>query len=165
MGINFNSIYETYVRVPLPCSWDDYIWLLRSKAIPLITDLRNRKLIGWYCFLFHPLPGYKDRVGLHIRMELLNDHGPEGLRKVLPDFCELTEKLDKETLLDKISGIDKDILKDSNLAEAWRILGECSEWIVSMLGVHKEGVKIPIQQVYQFLHYFANALLCDVRLS
>jgi len=98
-------------------------------------------------------------------MELLNDHGPEGLRKVLPDFCELTEKLDKETLLDKISGIDKDILKDSNLAEAWRILGECSEWIVSMLGVHKEGVKIPIQQVYQFLHYFANALLCDVRLS
>ena len=51
-------------------------------------------------------------------MELIDDIGLEKLNDLLPVHCEFTKKLSKNTLLDKIDGVDKSILKNSSLEEA-----------------------------------------------
>lgn len=163
MKINFNNIYETYIRIPLPFNHITYINFLRSKVFPLIHELQDKNIIKWFCFLLHLLPKSKDEAAVHIRLELTKDMGIKNLRNILPDFCEYTTKLNGEILLDKIEGINKEILKDSNLEEAWWIIGECSVWIMNMLEAHSDDTDIPIQQVGQFLHYFANIFQIKVR--
>lgn len=51
---------------------------------------------------------------------------------------------------------DKSLLKHEEIEEVWRIIGEQSEWLLSMLDAYKENVKIPLQHVGQFLHYYFN---------
>jgi len=47
-------------------------------------------------------------------------------------------------------------LKNQKIEEAWRIMGEQSEWLLNMLNNHKVDVEIPIGQVEQFLHFYSN---------
>ena len=53
--------------------------------------------------------------------------------------------------------MDTSLFETGEIEEAWRIIGEQSEWFLSMLNIFKKDVKIPILYVGQFLHYFANA--------
>jgi hypothetical protein len=58
---------------------------------------------------------------------------PEDLG--LPDYCVGTEKI--EPTMD-IQGIDKALLKGERIEEAWRLIGEQSEWVIRLLDSHGE---------------------------
>ena len=58
--------------------------------------------------------------------------------------------------MSSISGIDKFLLKNEDVGEAWRIIGEQSEWFLNLVNIFKEGADIPPEEIIQFLHYFFN---------
>ncbi len=59
--------------------------------------------------------------------------------------------------LQNISGINKSLLKDDDMAEAWKIIGEQSEWLLNLVNIHKDVV-IPVGQITQFMHFYLNML-------
>jgi hypothetical protein len=64
----------------------------------------------------------------------------------------------KPDTLGRIEGIDVSILRNGDWAYAWKVLGEGSEWILSLVESH-EGRHLTLQQITQFLHYFTNPLM------
>jgi DNA-binding Lrp family transcriptional regulator len=153
---DLNHLWHTYIKIgPInevtPKLLQDAI---RFKIYPLISRLEEEGIIKWYHFLFHPHPTDNANAYFHIRFSTREDiTEPTDLK--LPQFCDLTSKI--EPTYD-ISGINKAILKNQEIEEAWRIIGEQSQWIINMIRVHKEDIEIPTQQVIQFMHYFLNML-------
>lgn len=154
-------MWETFVKIPAEDSrirLNIVYNIIRSKICPLISSLRDKDVIAWYCFLLHDrssgVPTSKNDVNpyFHIRFELKKDIDPDDF---LPNYCVMTRKIRREQV-ESIVGIDKSLIKNEQIEEAWRIIGEQSEWLIDMLNIHKENVDIPYQQVAQFLHYFSN---------
>jgi hypothetical protein len=58
--------------------------------------------------------------------------------------------------VESITGIDKASLKNEDIEEAWRIIGEQSEWVLEMLSVHKDDTGVTPYEIAQFLHFFDN---------
>jgi len=87
---------------------------------------------------------------------------PNEFRKSLPNYCVMTRKISREGV-ESITGINESILKNEEIEEAWRIIGEQSEWVLEMLNIHKQHVEIPPQQIVQFLHFYANMTQLQVR--
>jgi hypothetical protein len=160
---HLDRVWETYVEIPIDYQKMGYSIILRivydtllQKVRPTISGLvqNNTK---WYCFLFHGSRTQGDpKVYWHIRFE--PKEGIDDKEKVvalLPDYCKMTER-EKVESLKTISGIDESLIKNGEIEEAWRILGEQSKWFMDMLEIHKEDVAIPSKQVFQFMHFFLN---------
>jgi len=132
------------------------IRIIRGKIYPMISRLQNERIIDWYSFLIHNrksgVPTTEDdpNVYFHVRVSLKNEGEPS-----FPDYCVMTRKIKREWV-ESIAGIDKSLLKTEEIEEAWRIIGEQSEWFLNMLNIHKEDLDIPTRQVRQFLHFYAN---------
>jgi len=135
--------------------------MIRFKIYPLISLLRNNGVIDWYCFLIHDrnygVPTSEDDNNLyfHIRFEVKKDVNLNQFLISLPNYCVMTRRISPR-MVESINGIDKALLKNEEIEEAWRIIGEQSEWLLNMLNTHKEDVDIPFKQVAQFLHYYFN---------
>ena len=70
----------------------------------------------------------------------------------------MTRKV-KVGLVENIAGINKSLLKNEEIEEAWRIIGEQSEWIINLVNIHKEDIGwVPITQFVQFMHFFMNMM-------
>jgi hypothetical protein len=119
--------------------------LIREK-INIFSELLKERKIDWYCFLLHNSPQEPDNYYFHVRFTKTN-----GENFKLPDFCSQPQT---EKVGNNISGIDKSLLKEEAIEEAWKILGEQSELIVKLVKIHKD--KIPIQQFVQFMHFNMN---------
>ena len=156
---DLNQMWETFVKF----SWEDvptgrHIDIIRNKIFPLISRLENEEIINWYCFLIHdrksgvPTSENDENPYFHIRFALKKDIEPKEL---LPNYCVLTRKIEV-SWVEAITGIDKALLKNGEIEEAWRIIGEQSEWIFRMLNIFKEDINIPLRNVGQFLHFYAN---------
>ena len=151
---NLDKMWETFVKIP-PNS--NPINLIRSQIIPLISELKDRGSVRWYHFVIHnresgvPTSQNDKNAYFHIRFEF-EGTDPSG---ILPNRCVMTRKTGR---IENITGIDKALLKDGEIEEAWRIIGEQSEWVTSMLSIYKEGVDIPTIQIVQFLHYYFNMM-------
>jgi len=65
--------------------------------------------------------------------------------------------------IEKILGIDTSLLKKGQIEEAWRIIGEQSEWVLNMLDIYREAVEVPLEQITQYLHYYFNMLQFAVK--
>ena len=114
-------------------------------------------MIGWYHFLVHPRPdelppieGDTNRC-FRIRFEFKGTDPSE----VLPGYCVMTRKTGR---IENITGIDKSLLKNEQIEEAWRVIGEQSEWVIDMLDIHKEDREVPLNLIMQFLHFFFNMI-------
>ena len=138
---NFSQLYETFIRID-PAS--NPIDLLRFQIRPLINRLRDERLINWYCFLIHnresgvPTSADDRNAYFHLRFDL-----KKSTNKIdfLPDYCVMTRKVDR-TRIESITGVDKSLLKDNQIEEAWKIIG---------------AVFCTISPVpSQFLHFFFN---------
>jgi len=156
---DLNRIWETHIRI-LPD--EKPVNIIRLKILPLISRSRDEDMIGWYHFLVHPRPselppieGDTNRC-FHIRFEFKGTDPS----KVLPDFCVVTRKIGR---IESIHGIDRSLLKDERIEDAWRVIGEQSEWVMNMLDIHKGDVDVPPDQIMQFLHYFFNMMQLGVR--
>ena len=159
---DLNNIWETAIRIPgQPIGI--HMQVLQTKVIPVIKVLRDECAVQWYCFLIHnsqngvPIP--YSGLQFHIRFENSAKLGKEKLRKSLPPCCEMIRNADAEDI-SKIAGIDTNLLKDNDIAEAWKITGESCKWVVEMLNIYKAQSSIPwgkmAQQIGQFQHYIAN---------
>jgi len=74
----------------------------------------------------------------------------------------MTRKIKRE-LVEVIAGIDRSILRNEQIEEAWRIIGLISEWVLDMLNIHKRDIQIPPKQIAQFLHFYSNITGLQVR--
>ena len=160
---NLNRMWNTWVQI---CPWPNLTYkriqdTIRHRIYPTFTGLKNDGTINWYHFLIHPYPEDTANAYFHIRFSVTEDiANPNDLN--LPDYCVSTDKLNPQNLR-KIAGIDESLLINEDIAEAWRIIGEQSEWFLEMLSIHKEDVDIAPQQIKQFLHFYANMAQLQVR--
>ena len=153
-----DRMWETFVRIP-PNS--NPINLIRFQIIPLISQLKDKGHVQWYHFLVHnresgvPTSDDDKNAYFHIRFEF---EGADPIR-ILPDYCVMTQKTRQ---LENITGIEKSLLKNEEIEEAWRIIGEQSEWLINMLSIYKEDRDIPPIQTMQYLHYYFNMMQLGV---
>ena len=159
---NLNQMWETFIKIGLPneVSFGRLVQIIRFNIYPMISRLKDDGIINWYHFLIHNresgVPTTEDDNNLyyHIRFALKKDIKPKDVHNLLPNYCEKTRPIERR--LESISGIDKSLLKNEEIEEAWRIIGEQSEWLINMLNIHKEDIEIPTDQVEQFLHFYSN---------
>jgi hypothetical protein len=160
-------MYETFVKT----TWaeieaGEHIEKMRTMIYPLLTRLMEDGVINWYGFLIHDkdsgVPTTPDDPNpyLHIRVSLTKDIGLSGLKQLLPAHCVLTRK---DLNVRKIAEIDTSLLINNDIAEAWRVFGEQSEWLLSMINAHKADAHIFPGQVDQFLHYFKAMTMRMIR--
>lgn len=168
-------MWQTFIKIgrPTAISFERVMSMIRSKVSPLISDLEQKKIISWHCFLRHdresgvPTSEDDDNQYLHIRVSLKEGIKTEDFLKSLPDYCVMTGKINRRQV-EQISigqGIffDTSPLKNEEIEEIWRIIGEQSEWLVNLLKNYKESVNIPLEHMGQFLHYFSNMTCLAVR--
>jgi hypothetical protein len=147
-------MWETFIKI---APEERGITGIRSKVRPLVSRLRDEGFTGWYHFLIHSrqsgVPTSDHDPNLYFRIRF--DFEGTDPTKNLPDYCVMTRKTGR---IENITGIDKSLLKNEQIEEAWRIIGEQSEWVLNMLNIHKENVDVPLNQAMQFLHYYFNML-------
>lgn len=159
---DLNRMWETFIKM----SWEDirggeHLNIIRFKIHQIISFLKDDGIINWYCFLIHDrksgVPTSEDDTNpyFHIRFALEKDVDPNKFLITLPEYCVMTRKIDRKSV-ESISGIDKSLLKKEEIEEAWRIIGEQSEWLLNLLNIYKQDVNIPLQQIAQFLHFYSN---------
>lgn len=165
---DLDQLWETFIKIPTeeePISLNDVYDTIRFKIYPVISRLRDSHILDWYCFLIHnrnsgvPTSEGDDNPYFHIRFELRENINPNDF---LPSYCVMTRKVRNEQV-ESITGVDKSLLKNEEIEEAWRIIGEQSEWLLDMLNIHKEDADIPPEQIGQFLHFYANMTCVAVR--
>lgn len=153
---NLDRMWETFIKI---APEETVITGIRCKIRPLIFRLRDEGIIGWYHFLIHNrqsgVPTSDDDTApyFHIRFEFERADPTENL----PDYCVMTRKTGR---IENITGIDKSLLKNGQIEEAWRVIGEQSEWVLHILDIYKENVNVPLGQ---FLHYYFNMLQLSVK--
>jgi hypothetical protein len=156
-------MWEMAIRIP-DGQWGIHIEILVKKVIPVISILKEECGVEWYCFLIHnndngvPIPSY-DGIQFHVRFENSTLLPKEKLSKLLPGYCEKLRK-DEQAKSGEISGIDIDLLKNRDISEAWRRIGEFCEWVVEMINAHELDDEIQqtkiAQQISQFFHFVSN---------
>jgi len=167
---DLNKMWETFIKIGLRLRHENLYDTIRFKIHPIISDLTQKRLMGWYCFLVHnrnsgvPTTKNDNNAYWHIRFELKKDMKPEDF---LPKYCVMTRKVKPEWVADiSISPtevMDKSLFKSGKIEEAWRIIGEQSEWLLGVLDIYKEDVKITSKQVLPLLHYYANMTQLQVK--
>lgn len=169
---NTEMVVETFIPVPITSQvttlqlWQQYVSILRTKVSPLVKNLKGSKLISWYSFLLHNrasgVPSTPDDVGLyiHLRVELAPFIQENQVRKALPDYCQMT-RIMPGPHPHPISGLDASFMKDGDIAQAWKVLGESSEWVLSMLDAHAPDQDLPLQHLAQFLHFIGNQVMAS----
>jgi len=152
-----DQMWETWIKIGPKTGLTHKMFqdTIRNKIYPMVSRLKKQKIINWYQFLFHPYPPDQNNGYFHIRFSVLRDiEKIEDLN--LPEYCVSPKKIHVST---DISGINKALLKNEEIEEAWRMIGEQSEWIINLINIHKEETGwIPIDQFVQFMHFFMNMM-------
>ncbi len=117
-----------------------------------ILQLQKMGKISWFYFLFH----IKRDDSVNAYFDLVFTSEKEDPKEFLPEFCIDTKKIPP---MKKISGIDTTLLKNEDIAEAWKIIGEQSVFIINLIRTHQTNVEITQLQIAQFMHFFMNSLL------
>lgn len=168
---DLGRMWETFIKIPAEDNRIRFSLLynnIRSNIYPMISRLKDNDMINWYCFLIHnrnsgvPTSENDNNPYFHIRFALKKDADSDKFPNSLPNYCVMTRKIRRQRV-ESIAGINKSIIKNEEIEEVWRIIGEQSEWLLGMLNIHKEDVDIPPQQVAQFLHFYANMTQFQVR--
>jgi len=166
---DLNKMWETFIKIGPEVHHDILYDMLRFKIHPMISDLRRERIIDWYCFLIHVktsgVPTTEDDKNAywHIRFTVSGNIDPKDF---LPNFCGMTRKVEREWVKDiyisSTEVMDKSLFVNGDIEEAWRIIGEQSEWLLGLLDIYKKDVKITPIQIKPFLHYFANMTQLDM---
>ncbi len=151
---DLDRIWETYIPIPWDGADNTHVRIMRKQLVPLIHGLKERRIIDWYCILIHNKDG-DDNIYLHTSFALRKGVKPSLLLDSLPDYFVTKRKVEVGRLR-KIADIDDGLLKDHDIREAWRIIGEQSEWFLDMLSIHSEDAEVFPFQIAHFLHYFWN---------
>lgn len=124
---------------------------LRDDVEPLVSGLA---LVDFH-FLVHayPLvPTTPDDAAsyIHLRLEFVPEVNTAKFVAELPSKWLMTRSWDKGD----IAGVDSKLL---NVYRRWAILTEQSEWLLSLVRLHRgEDLGTLVKHVRQYLHFFAN---------
>jgi hypothetical protein len=121
----------------------------------VISILEKGKVMDWYYFLIHGREN-DSNCYFHIVFSLREGVESKDFLNSLPSYCLDLKHLERG-YGESISGIEKTLLKDDEIEEAWRIIGRQSEWIIDVVNIHKDR-EIPTQQFMQFMHFYMNAI-------
>lgn len=148
---NLEKIVEAHVLVSVN-SLDDYIGQMRQDILSPIREMQSKGDISWFCFLLHKQSISKDVWGsFHIRMEPSGTFVHRDLFiKTLPRHFLNPNPV----TLSSISEINHELLLDGDWAHAWRIIGEISELVLSLLETHPSDIRA--SQILKFIHFFTN---------
>ena len=156
-----SRLVETFV---LESSPDRHFRMLRTIVAPLVHDLRNRNLIGWFSFLVHdrnsgvPTTPNDPASYLHLRFERMPGVDFDTLLAALPAFCVFSQPVpppDERSL----QPADHTALVAPEVATGWALFGASSEWALDLACAHKDDRPLPVDNLAQFLHYLGNQLL------
>ena len=132
---------------------------LRWTVVPLLRDLQSKDLVAWYCFLLHPaeMMGKRELAGgasyIHLFLEPNVGIELSELARNLPgNFME-----PKPRRVSNFDGIEPTLLRGSDWAYGWKMIGEASAWVVALIESHVDE-ELPPQQIFQFLHFITNPL-------
>jgi len=150
---DLSRMWETFIRIPrADIASGIHIETIRKRLAPMIGSLVNNRIIDWYCFLIHdktsgvPTNSNDEDAYFHVRLGLGTDSTPSMLVTSLPECCTMTRPV-QAAWMTNILGIDRTLLKNEDVTEAWRVIGEQSEWLLRMLDSHKEDANIFPNQI------------------
>lgn len=156
---NRDRLWRVWIKIGPPREtqtlFSNIVHLIKSKVSEVTRILETKKMIDWYYFLIH---GRENDPNFYfdVVFSLKGGVKSEDFLSSLPSYCLYPEHLERGFGA-SISGITKAQLKNNEIEEAWRIIGEQSEWVINMLASHKDG-EITMQQYIQFMHYFMNMI-------
>jgi hypothetical protein len=150
---NLDRTWEIWILLDKPTTYDTIVKAIRSQVFEVVSILKSKQIIDWYQFLIHPRNG---EPAIHIRISLREGVDSKDFLSSLPNYCLPPKQIERKEM-ESISGIDKPLLKNQEIEEAWRILGEQSEWIIRMIDIY-QSEKIPIQNFTQFMHFYLNMM-------
>jgi hypothetical protein len=148
---------EVWIEIGVPQNRQELfskaVGIIRSQVSEVVKTLMMKKMANWYQFLIHERD---NKLGFHIRFSLTEGVDSEDFKKALPSYCLDSRPIERKAV-ESIEGIIKPLLKNEEIEEAWRIIGEQSEWVINMLASFKDG-GFPVQQYAQFMHYYLNMM-------
>jgi len=149
-----STIIDTYISIQNE-EFEKYGEQLKSDLIPTIRKLQRENKINWFCFLKHACNTLTDKLTsgdcIHVKLSLIENVNAEDIIKMLPSqFKEAYE-----TKLEDISGIDINHIKDKNWLNAWQMLGDASEFAISLLENHDNLTRL---HLLNYLHFVSNPL-------
>ena len=160
---NLTRIVDSYIPIDR-VDFRAYLEQLRRKVVPSIRKLQNDDLLRWYSFLIHGPALLNNRepmdnkLYIHLRLEPKKGINITDFIKKLPTHFIKP----KQVTLANIAGLDDSILRDKDWAYAWKLHGEASEWVLSLLESHGDQ-EISLKQIIQFLHFVTNPLMLGHR--
>jgi hypothetical protein len=103
---------------------------------------------------------YRASDFFHLRFALREETSPSSFLSSLPECCTLRRKGESRRfrvfLASITESIPETVLKNCDIRQAWRVIGEQSEWFLNMLDIYREDVEPYPTQILQFPHFFAN---------
>ena len=159
---HLTRIVDTYVPVR-SLEFGAYLDQLRTDILPHVRSLQEAGAIPWFSLLIHGpqhLDGREPMDGgiyLHLRFEPSADQEvADFVRSLPPHFVNPVP-----VTLGPIADLDGSQFRAQDPSEGWRILGECSELVLTIVEGYDSGPDL--QQVIQYLHYVTNPLLLGQR--
>lgn len=156
---NLDRMWQVWIKIGFPQgSYQDWfnkaLTVIRTQVSETVSVLQEKGIIEWYQFLIHEKAGDAGNLYFHMRLSLKEGVDTRDLLSALPVYCIEPEKIRREDV-QTISGIILPLLKNNEIEEAWRIIGEQSELVMHIVNIHK-AEELPIQQFIQFMHFFMN---------
>ncbi len=161
---DLSRLVETFVLVGTEPSPDRHFRMLRTIVAPVLRDLRDGNLIGWFSFLVHdhnsgvPTTPNDTAAYLHLRFERMPGIDFDTLPAALPEFCVFSRPV---STVDERSlhPADHTALVAPEVATGWALFGASSEWALDFPCAHRNDRSLPVNNLCQFLHYLGNQLL------
>lgn len=163
-GLNLHDVRNTVLTIRR---------FIQNEVRCLVDDLTSNNLIQWFGFLVHNRSQYSgngntDCLGIHLRFELgeqvtfsqvatrLNELGWESSDAKPVPMDAISGIYDKHDAGGK-ENVQVGQLRDSNIAYAWKALGEASEWALDVLSSYNLD-PVPVSQIRQHIHFISNLL-------
>lgn len=158
---NLDRLWRIKIYLELPSSRQDFfrrvIEGIKSQVTRLVSVLEKEdKLIDWYYFLIHQEPNESHRLYFDVVVSLKIGITEEVLKNSLRrlTYCSTPNKL-PHSFGESISNVITAQLRNDDIEEAWKVVGEQSEWIINLVNAHKDDA-LTIGQFTQFMHFFTN---------
>ena len=174
---NLNQMWETFIQIPNNNNQVNLTVLynkIRFEINPLVKSLIESNKIYWYSFLIHNkgsgVPTSQEDNNPYFHIRIASEKSDIDFTKELPKYCVMTRKIDPNwvreiTIDDKGTKFNTSLLKNEQIEEIWKIIGEQSEWLLSIFSIYKDNVEIPIQYIIEFFHYYFNAIVLFSRIN
>ena len=126
---DLSRLVETFVLVGTEPSPDRHFRMLRTIVAPVLRDLRDGNLIGWFSFLVHdhnsgvPTTPNDTAAYLHLRFERMPGIDFDTLLAALPEFCVFSRPV---STVDERSlhPADHTALVAPEVATGWALFGQ-----------------------------------------